>query len=153
MTPQCDRQTGWYSSICWHFVFAVFFLCLLLSAHLLFDPVLTPCLAAQRAILPRLFVWILWGYSSTKSHLLLFLDDDSDDHSCRMITCRNVYMQYSEIWPTKGFKASYFPTCISVGDKLIEHQNETEKVHQAKLPGTAVCGPQHSTLTTRTPFE
>lgn len=23
--PQCDRQTGWYSSICWHFVFSVFF--------------------------------------------------------------------------------------------------------------------------------
>lgn len=27
LTPQCDRQTGWYSSICWHLVFAVFFFC------------------------------------------------------------------------------------------------------------------------------
>lgn len=26
-TPQCDGQTGWYSSICWHFVFAVSFFC------------------------------------------------------------------------------------------------------------------------------
>lgn len=27
VTPQCDGQTGWYSSICWHFVFAVSFFC------------------------------------------------------------------------------------------------------------------------------
>lgn len=68
LTPQCDRQTGWYSSICWHLVFAVFFfLWLLLSAHLLFDPALTPCLAPQRVILLRLLSESFRGCGATKS--------------------------------------------------------------------------------------
>lgn len=73
LTPQCDRQTGWYSSICWHLVFAVFFLWLLLSAHLLFDPALTPCLAPQRVILLRLLSESFRGCGATKSlRALLF---------------------------------------------------------------------------------
>ena len=35
-----------------------------------------------------------------------------------------------EIQTTDSFKVPYFLTCISIGDKLIEHQNE-EAVHQA----------------------
>lgn len=58
----------------------------------------------------------------------------------------------SEISSTNGFKVPYFPTCISIGDKLVKHQNE-EAVHQALLPVTAVCGLRHGALTTKTPFE
>lgn len=72
LTPQCDRQTGWYSTICWHLVFAVF-LCLLLSAHLLFDPALTPCLTPQRVILLALLPESFRGCSATKLlHVLFF---------------------------------------------------------------------------------
>lgn len=55
----CDSTVWWTNWVIFLYlltfcVCCLFFLCLLLSAHLLFDPVLTPCMAAQRVILLRL---------------------------------------------------------------------------------------------------
>lgn len=55
-----------------------------------------------------------------------------------MVTCRMMCTQYSK-WNLnyQQFQGALFPTCISIGDKLIEHQHE-EVVHQA-VQTTAQC--------------
>lgn len=58
LTPQCDRQTGWYSSICWHLVFAVFFV-----AFAQCPPTVWSCTDTMSGTSggnpPPTFVWIL----------------------------------------------------------------------------------------------
>lgn len=54
------------------------FLSLLLSAHLLLDPVLTPCMAAQRVILLQLSSEPTEATVQQNDSFLLFLDGDID---------------------------------------------------------------------------
>lgn len=72
MTPQCDRQTGWYSAICWHFVFAVSFFVPFAQC----PPTVWSCADTMSGSTegnpPTASTWILWGNSATKSLLLLF---------------------------------------------------------------------------------